>query len=283
MEGVKGHQRTRMKRARAIRIICGICTGLLACYSAAAQEVAEVGQPVPAATEAQASAPELSFKRSLMFSSGEIRQIYAALDYSRAQQPAFSPQTQDISSSSRPVIPNGFAPSFFLRSIMYYGPDDWVIWLNDKKLRPGQGLQNFYIVTVLEDKVVMAWHPPNLPSIAPKWKQTLQPGEKRREVIRLAAVKGGAAENIPAAEPEFVTFTWDYFDAANDVAVDSAKGAVRFVLSPHQSFVTRTLSIQEGFSPHIQPMNQAAEQSSSPNGTAATDTPTLPKNSQVFQ
>lgn len=67
------------------------------------------------------------------------------------------------------VAPTSFTyPQFFLSSIAYYSPDDWVVWINGEKLAPNSGVSvsGLRVLEIDGEKVTIEWLPEKMDKIA---------------------------------------------------------------------------------------------------------------------
>lgn len=100
---------------------------------------------------------------SIMFSDREIRQLQETLLALRSGEEA--PVLQADSgvlpvSDEKKALPPEYA-SFYVNSIMYFGKDHWLVWVNGKKFFPGKDspLERVTIDTVDSKKVTLLWKP----------------------------------------------------------------------------------------------------------------------------
>ncbi len=58
-------------------------------------------------------------------------------------------------------------PQFFLSSIAYYSPDNWVIWVNNEKITQDSAasISGLYVSEINKDKVVFEWQPKRMDKI----------------------------------------------------------------------------------------------------------------------
>lgn len=117
------------------------------------------------------------------------------------------------------------APTFYINSVLFEGPDNWTIWLNSRRIRAGTTFPDLEIASVKDDKVELRWKTDQLDYISPNWDQK----------IKAVDVKPG--DPLPE---------WAYVSADKNVFVDQTRRTVRFFIGPHQSFVTRKMEVVEG-------------------------------------
>jgi len=109
------------------------------------------------------------------------------------------------------------APSYYLRSIMYFSPDNWTIWLNDTKISSKDDYEGLRIIAVDRDKAAFMIEDSKIEYIYPEW------------------------------EKDFYEFGGGSFASNNkNIVVDIENQNISFVLGPNQSFVTKTMSVVEG-------------------------------------
>ncbi|MCB2081294.1 MAG: hypothetical protein KDD76_01580 [Rickettsiales bacterium] len=168
--------------------------------------------------------------------------------------PAPAPQVEeaptDIEEQTEVVYT---APSFFLRSIIYYNPQEWTIWLNNKKLRYGENYGKFYIVHVDENEATFIWHSDDLDIISPTWAETIP----QRDALTEMVVVSDISDDKP--KEETLTYRWDHMTDDQSIAIDSRAHAIRFVLRPNQSFISYRMQITEGTFSHIRIVKQVSE------------------------
>jgi|CXWL01.1.fsa_nt_gi hypothetical protein len=58
-------------------------------------------------------------------------------------------------------------PQFFLSSIAYYSPSDWVVWINDEKITQNSGisLAGLKVIQIDNEKVVIEWQPERMDKV----------------------------------------------------------------------------------------------------------------------
>ncbi|WP_142849655.1 hypothetical protein [Telmatospirillum sp. J64-1] len=92
--------------------------------------------------------------------------LIAAIPPAAAQQPAsggvppslmFTQEERDILDQARQGIDGGLQENLHLGSVLYRDAGDWVVWLNNIAVSPGQpGLPNVRILEVGHDRVSLA-------------------------------------------------------------------------------------------------------------------------------
>jgi len=127
------------------------------------------------------------------------------------------------------------APSFYAKSVLYFSPANWSVWVNNRKFTPfynknydAQGLVDFEISQVMHDRVALIWHTHNLDVISPGWR------DKFTHVT--------PEERHGIKEPGFISATGNVF-----ISDDTME--VRASLAPNQTFATHTLTVEEGYLP----------------------------------
>jgi hypothetical protein len=99
-------------------------------------------------------------------------------------------------------------PQFFLNSLVYYAPDDWIVWINGEKITQATPRENsnIHVTAITPDKITLEWFPLEIHRVMEIWK--LFPNEK--------------------------------------VTVDEAHKQVVFDLKPNQTFSSYTMTALEG-------------------------------------
>lgn len=115
------------------------------------------------------------------------------------------------------VVAPTIYPSFFLSSIMYYGPNEWAIWLNGFKIsnRTNKTESPLYVSAINKNKVEIVWKPDAI--LLNDLKDIRSRFEKHDNRVPLA---------------------------------DDGKSVV-FILKPNQTFVSSIMSIEEGKIPSV--------------------------------
>jgi hypothetical protein len=159
----------------------------------------------------------LKWRSSLMFPSEQLRQLYNA---------ARGLTDQSVGAVAVEVKVPRVAPAFFLNSVLYNKPDNWTIWMNSRRIRAGAKFPELEIASVNQDSVEFIWETEQLDFISPEWEKKVIPLEIKpgQEVPRFA-----------------------YVSKDGLIGVDRNRRYVRFVLGPHQTFVSRSMKIVEGF------------------------------------
>jgi hypothetical protein len=99
-------------------------------------------------------------------------------------------------------------PQFFLQSIVYHSPQDWSIWINNRKITPNglQDPENIRVIGIDRDKADIEWRP---------------------------------------AVMEKVNRAWDN-SSTSAISVDKKNGIVTFSLRPNQTFSSYVMRVVEG-------------------------------------
>lgn len=166
---------------------------------------------------------------SVMFNINSIRQLRDALrDYNihlmaddlkldPASLPSNYDYTNDILKINNPEV----SPSFALNSIVYENQDNWVIWLNKKKVANTEDIidiiPHLKIDNINSKAVTLSWRTSFLDILSPNWKDLLV-----------------TQDNI-----EFTS---------SDALINYSKntGLITFTLRPNQTFILYNMSIVEG-------------------------------------
>lgn len=116
-------------------------------------------------------------------------------------------------------------PQFYLDSLVYHSPTDWLVWINGEKITPEtpKESKNIHVVTVDNEKVTLAWFPLTMSAVLEVWK--LMPNEA--------------------------------------ITIDKQRNQVIFTLRPNQTFSSYILRVLEGKQePVIVDMSQIGEDGS---------------------
>lgn len=138
------------------------------------------------------------------------------------EEPAKEPEptiSEIITETIQQFQPPTEAPAYYLKTIMYFNPHNWTLWLNDKKMTDTADKQmgNITAVLVNKDQAVFTWKDSRIDLISPNWKNGFIP-----------------MDNEQYASPE------------KNIVVDANTGNISFILKPNQSFVSSPLQIVEG-------------------------------------
>lgn len=110
-------------------------------------------------------------------------------------------------------------PNFFLRSILYFSPDEWVIWLNGKKITPTTVPEDIAIEKVEEGRVKLRW-------MFKEFSSLLSNMTNKCTEINVAEVMCAGEEN--------------------NIVINKAGQFATFTLFPNQTFVGYAMAIEEG-------------------------------------
>src|SRR5690606_7030051 len=99
-------------------------------------------------------------------------------------------------------------PQFFLESLVYHGPENWIIWVNGQKINQDTPKDNadIKVLAIDEDKVRLQWKPISM--------------EKVNEVL--------------AHSPN------------EEIEINNLHGTVDFTLRPNQTFSSYVMRVLEG-------------------------------------
>lgn len=116
-----------------MKVLASWATLAFACFCAVHALAAE-NKPTPQATSevAPARVPD-----TLMFTIDELNEIQSRTAATR--------QDKDDKKGSGNSIENA---TLYLSTIMYYGPNDWTVWVNGVPIGPGQEFQSFQITDI---------------------------------------------------------------------------------------------------------------------------------------
>jgi hypothetical protein len=131
----------------------------------------------------------------------------------------------DVKSILDLATKNNISPSFYLGSIIFHSIDDWVIWINNKKITAKKRTDLKFIIPQLEclevneDYVIFSWKSRMLDDLSPGWKG------------KLSLVKNSN----------------NYYNANNGINIKD--DAVNFRLYPNQTLSIYDMDILEGYVP----------------------------------
>lgn len=156
--------------------------------------------------------------KSLMFTTDEINLLNQALDaYTSGSQ--FTVGSED---NEEEVVAQ--IRSFFLKSLIYYNPDSWTIWLENslktEKITDSVNSSGLIIEEIKPDYVTVIWQTPNLDKISPDWRRFLISdlnNRYRHEKYDIVVLRSG-----------------------------ESNAEVKFRLRPNQSFNVNRMQIIEG-------------------------------------
>lgn len=133
-------------------------------------------------------------------------------------------------------------PHLYLGSIMYYGPSNWAIWINGKKIisRLNNESSVIHVKNISRSEVAFTWKPGALQDIPQLWSK-LQ------------------------AHPETLP---------SNVTVDPDHGIITLVMHPNQTFIPQKLTISEGL---ILQVESAKPPQESPSATEPAKGGPIPK------
>lgn len=158
---------------------------------------------------------------SVMFSPQDYNSIKAALEFYKKAITQQSPPTKSNESIPIPAAESGPSlaiPSFYLNSIIYNNPNDWVIWLNNTKyISTEKNFHNLEVMYINKFKITLAYNITSLDNISLNWKSQL----------------------IATEDGKFTT-------KDKNIIYDSSKQIIYFTLSPNQTFNLQELTITEG-------------------------------------
>jgi hypothetical protein len=108
--------------------------------TADAQPPARTQSTEPQGDQSAAAAPTRKPFESLMFTIDEYNEI----------QGRMASGSVTDSNSGKQAIENA---TLYLSTIVYYGPKDWTIWVNDVPIGPNQDFQSFQVTDINADSV----------------------------------------------------------------------------------------------------------------------------------
>jgi hypothetical protein len=222
----------RITQRRVWAVSAALLLSFILCWKASAQTQAlpetptetppEVSVATPSAeidmsqgamrvTPGRDPAPRL---RSLFFSAEEIVAIRAAIaSYKRRAANLGEEITEDemlkLPGFQEAPSSRFFTyPQFFLESLVYHSPKDWVIWLNSQKITHASAniTTDIRVLAIDENQVKLEWHPAVMERIMDVWQKNPTEG----------------------------------------ITVDSANGTVTFSLHTNQTFSSYVMRVLEG-------------------------------------
>jgi len=181
---------------------------------------------------------KLGWRGSIMFNDVELESIYSALqDYDPEGAVASAAVVAGNNSKPELEAPPTESVFFVLQSILYFSPDDWSIWINNKKIENNQNFSsNLSIVKVTKDRVEFILSPDDLEKTSPDWKLNLISAKDKK----VETDKGNV-------------YKWDFQSPEGNVFVNSRGTAVKFILNMNQNINLTTMKVTEG-SGHIKSM-----------------------------
>lgn len=122
---------------------------------------------------------EDTITKSLLFSDGDIAAIHnARLFYEQHRsgnvvggiaEDDFLKSLEKISTTKSETVSKTFTyPQFFLSSLAYQAPNDWVVWINDEKIIPSSGISvaGLKVLSINNEKVTIEWQPERMDKIS---------------------------------------------------------------------------------------------------------------------
>jgi hypothetical protein len=192
------------------------------------------------------NAPAIQQVKSLFFSPAELADLrYAASIYrknttGRAQDELFDEEDflKRLTGARKPAEASRYYryPQFYLESLVYHGPDNWIVWINGQKLTEESPVENasLSVVSIGKEEVALRWRPADMDRVRERWSST------KNEITQ----------------------------------VDLVGGTVAFRLHPNQTFSSYSMSVLEGkvqpvtLDTHAAPLPTPSEPEAAP--------PTLP-------
>ena len=167
----------------------------------------------------------LTWHGSLMFTAANSRLINDAAQSSfkkgepvKIRHGTLTPKPE----STAPV----YAPSFYLNTLLYSAPDNWTIWINNKRITSAnpEVTSNLFptlqIVAVTDTDVTFLWEPRFLKNISPEWSKQL-----------ILNPHGNLSNEM------------------NTIVLKQDKSLLQFTLRPNQTFTVYDMQISEGYIP----------------------------------
>lgn len=143
------------------------------------------------------------------------------------------------------VIPAVDTKTYYLRSIMYFSPENWTIWLNDKKISSSDTSDdpNFQFAKVNNDSIIILWQNANPDTLASDWKSSFNDSGNGLWVSK-----------------------------NSNIVVDSNSGSISLILKPNQSFISSKMAVLEGPPAAVSDTKDAAAKTATATPTQAAPT-----------
>lgn len=129
-------------------------------------------------------------------------------------------EAKSVIKEKKPEFISVDVPSFYLNSIMSFGPNDWIIWLNNKAIKPGDAHKFLEIHEVGKDYVVFIWKNVNMDHVYPDW---------HRKFTFMSNKK--------------------YASNNKNIVLNLENKDVYFILHPNQTLITEFMFVKEGYLP----------------------------------
>ena len=188
---------------------------LLAFAAAQAQTpapAAEKTDSVPASASKKPASLPSSQIESMLFTNNEMQSIRAAINTykSHVGTDMFNTERGDVQ-DSRAASQIYTYPQFFLDSLVYHSPTDWVVWVNNLKITQDTARANtdLTVEAINKNTVTIQWRPTSI--------------DKSRAFA-------SAAKNPPAP----------------GITADKVKGTIQFTLHANQTFSSYVMRVLEG-------------------------------------
>lgn len=165
----------------ALVVVVFVGTMLCPALIFAQTEVSTVPAVASSNIETKKSTPPFDIEaeiNSLLFSDVDIKAIRSArLFYEQhingvvnggIAEDDFLKNLEKITASKSDAESKFFTyPQFFLSSIAYYSPKDWVVWINDEKITQDSGISmaGLRVIEIDNKKITVEWHPENMDRI----------------------------------------------------------------------------------------------------------------------
>jgi len=171
---------------RYSQVILSFCIlGIFLCPVASAQSLPSAMPALEAQPlEAQpAKAPEVEFTgvagmKSILFNDTDIDAVHNARKFydqhlngsisGGIAEDDFLKNLEKINAIKSEKSPKTFTyPQFFLSSLAYHSPKDWVVWINNEKFTQDSGvsLAGLRILNINNEKVTIEWQPENMDKV----------------------------------------------------------------------------------------------------------------------
>ena len=147
----------------------------------------------------------LPWKSSVMFPESELNQIYTGLVGRSSDRPQVSTPDPNLDPQNQPPAPQQppqqvSAPAFYLNSILFYDPENWTIWVNNRRIRKNTPLNTIEVAKITREYVEFFWKPINLNTISPNWTAKLIAISDKSDEKPIDPKTIGAPENVDLTE-----------------------------------------------------------------------------------
>lgn len=209
------------------------------------KETASLSESPVESNKKVADKTKLRWQGSVMFDNNFLAKLYEVIASIENKSNIAAPSPPDGVNTAETKDPAQEvkikpSPVFALNSVIYYGPESWTLWLNNKKIRRGQDVSiedNIKVRNVKHDSAEFIWHSDNLDIQSPGW---------RDKLLSVDSIKEGSMRlSIP--DKDFVKgYKWTYGTEDTSILADPVSGTIKLRLGINQTFISREMKIIEG-------------------------------------